>query len=104
MPNRQWSHGSLRHKYSDLIELQQKADVLLNEFYSTKDLLDEKKAERKKNLKNCNQFLQDLQNIPNFPESIDYFTKPDVALKVRHIYERNLNYFYYEFIFYRIKR
>jgi hypothetical protein len=81
--------GGLRHKYQELMHLQEKMNILLGEYLENREFLEEDKVsinklcccesfsdfsilqyERRKQIQKCQKLMQDLQHLPSLNDDL----------------------------------
>jgi hypothetical protein len=63
------SQGGMRSKYKELLEIQQRTEILQDEYLADKDYLDYRKEERRKSIGTSLELLEMLKNPPSLEEA-----------------------------------
>jgi hypothetical protein len=69
MPGGEPSQGGMRSKYKELLEIQQRTEILQDEYLADKDYLDYRKEERRKSIGTSLELLEMLKNPPSLEEA-----------------------------------
>jgi hypothetical protein len=63
--------GGMRQRYKELLEIQQKSEIILDEYLTDKSYLDYRKVERRKSLSTTSELIKMMKKPPSLDEAAD---------------------------------
>jgi hypothetical protein len=63
--------GGMRQRYKELLEVQQKSEIILDEYLTDKSYLDYRKVERRKSLSTTSELIKMMKKPPSLDDAAD---------------------------------